>query len=113
LVIALGDDVGGLHRIVGLRGLDLRGRDATAVWDFLRHAARGAFGTVAGGSLGAAVGHVEDVELALSSRLEDGFLSWVVSAVVPIHDVVVPVARALVESATSEAESASPTSARL
>jgi len=112
LVVALGDDAGGLDWVVWLGALDVGGGDTAAMGNVLGGAARGALG-VPGGGLAGASWHIEDVELALGGWLKNGLLGWVMCAVVPIHDVVVPVALTLLESATSEAESASPVTSRL
>ena len=54
------------------------------------------------------IGDVQSVQLAASSWLSDGLAGWVVRDVVSIDDVVVPVALALLECLTLEAESAFP-----
>jgi hypothetical protein len=84
LVVALGDDVGGLDWVVWLWALDVLWSDTTAAGDLLRGAARGALG---GGGLAAARWDIKDVKLALSGWLKDGLLGWVVGAVVAVHDV--------------------------
>jgi len=108
LGVALGNNVGGLDRVVGLWALDVGWADGTATRNVLGHAARGALGGIAGRGLCAAGWDIEDVQLALGGWLKNGLLGWVMGAVVAIHDVVVPVALALLKGPAGEAESAVP-----
>jgi hypothetical protein len=108
------DEVGGLDWVVWLWGLDLGWGAWAALGYILGHAARAAGAVLLGaGGLGLGGWDIENVELALGGWLEDGLVGWVVRAVVPIHDVVIPVSLSLLHSATSEAEGASPVTSRL
>jgi hypothetical protein len=78
-------------------------------WDFAGNTA-GATRAALFGARGLGLGSwdIEDVELALSGWLEDGLVGWVVCAVVPVHDVVVPVSLTGLHGTSGEAEGASP-----
>jgi len=91
----LGAEMGSLDWVVWLWALNLRWRDTTATDNILGHAAGGALDL---GGLGG--WDIEDVELAAGGWLNNGCVSWVVGNVVPIHDVVVPVALTLLHGAT-------------
>lgn len=108
------DDMGGLDWVVRLWALDLGWGAWTTDWDIAGDAAgaaRAAF--LCAGGLGLGSWDIEDVELALSGWLEDGLVGWVVCAVVPIHDVVVPVALTGLHGASGESEGACPVTGRL
>jgi hypothetical protein len=98
-VISFTDLAGG----IGLGGLwadDAGGRDGAALGDL----AGGALGGGSGGGLGA----VEDVQGAAGGGLLGEGLGWVMGDVVAVHDVVVPVALASLESGSLEAEGSLP-----
>jgi len=105
--IVCGYEVCGLDWIVWLWGLDLRGRDTTATGNFYGHAAGVALGG-AGDGLGLGGWDVEGIELTASSWLNNRWVGWVVGDVVPVHDVIVPVALTLLHDAILEAKGASP-----
>jgi hypothetical protein len=66
------NEVGRLDWIVRLRGLDLRRRDTASMGHLLGHAARATRATLLGaGGLGLGAWNIKDVELALSSWLQD------------------------------------------
>jgi len=110
----LGADHAGLLWLVGLWGDDLGLVQWAALGDTTvgADAAGVARGLGGGGGLGGgwlAGGDVKGVELAASGGLGDGVAGWVVRDVVAVDDVVVPVALALLEGLSLEAEGALPT----
>jgi len=72
----------------------------------VRAAAGAAWGSSAGAGL--ATGNIEDVELAAGGGFDGVLDCWVMGDVVPIHDVVVPVAGTELEHGGLEAELADP-----
>lgn len=112
LVVA-GNDVADLTGLHGLGALDLGGREGATLGDVGGDAA-GLAGSALGGSgsglggTGLGDGDVEDVELAASGGLGGELVGGVVADVVAIDDIVVPVALALLESSTLEAEGTLP-----
>jgi hypothetical protein len=108
------NNMGGLNWVVWLWGLDLRWGAWAADWDFSGNTAGAARAALLGAwGLGLGSWDIENVELALGGWLEDGLVGWVVCAVVPIHDVVVPVSLTGLHGASSEAEGASPVTSGL
>lgn len=128
LVLVVVDDLAGGVGRDGLGSLDLRDGQRAALGDVDGQAragrrlagargrlgragvARGALGRRGRGGLGRrlGLGDVENVELAAGGGLDGGDLTGVVRDVVPIDDVVVPVALAGLEGGAREAESALP-----
>ncbi len=105
-------DLAGRESLGGLRVLDLAGGKGTALWDFSA-VARGRHVGLHGwaGWLGVLVAarDIDNVELATGGLLSHKFLGWVVRDVVAVNDVVVPVARAELQSIGAlEAEGAFP-----
>jgi len=97
------DDLAGLTWALGLGGSDALWGESTALGD------GSALGLAAGALLGGlAGGDIENVKLAASGGLGGVVTSGIVRDVVTIDDVVVPVARALLQRSTLELERASP-----
>jgi len=99
-----------LDWVVWQWALDLGRRDTSASGNLFGVTARAPRATAGLCRLGLALGswNIEDVELAACSWLHNMLVGWVMGNVVPIHDVVVPVSRPLLHSATLEAEGSSP-----
>jgi len=101
LVVSLADGAGSVG-LGGLWALDLAWGEGSALWDLSGL-------TVGAGSAGSGGGwDIEDVERAASGGLLGGWLGGIVGDVVAVHDVVVPVALASLESGSLEAEGSLP-----
>jgi hypothetical protein len=108
------DDMGGLNWVVWLWGLDLGWGAWATDWDIAGNTAGAARAALlCAWGLGLGSWDIKDVELALGGWLEDGLVGWVVCAVVPIHDVVVPVSLTGLHGTSGEAEGASPVTSGL
>lgn len=100
-----------LARSIGLGRLgvlDLRGGQRAAGGDVGRGTAALAVSAGAAGVAGLSTGDIEDVELAARGGLDGVLDGGVVGNVVPVHDVVVPVAATKLQHGGLEAELADP-----